>query len=73
MSDKATFFSWLNLRRKGLEQVKACVEGGQHDDACEQLLSYYRTRKGINYYDGWDNRKLDLDYDTNVFCLDVPL
>ena len=63
-NDKAAFFSWLNLERKGIEKVKKAVQVKQYDRAAEELLLYFRNRKGINYYDGWENRTLNPNYDT---------
>jgi len=64
MTHKQTFFSWLNLENQGLEKVKANVEQKNYDKAAEELLNYYRTRKNVNYYDGWDKRELTPSYDT---------
>jgi len=63
--DKAKkFFTCLNLEKKDLEQVKENVEQKKYDKAAEELLYYFRNRKGVNYYDGWEKRILKSNYDT---------
>ena len=64
MKQYETFFSWLNLDRKGLEQVKQAVQQQDYAAAASELLTYYRTRQGIHYYDGWDKPAGPVDYDT---------
>ena len=46
-NDKATFFSWLDLGREGLEKVSQAVEQTDYDLAAAELLTYFRNRKGI--------------------------
>ena len=62
--NKACFFELLNLERDGLGAVKAQVQKQDYDAAAKALLDYYRNREGINYYDGWDRRVMNADYDT---------
>ena len=64
MDDKSIFFTLLNLEKQGLEQVKKNVEQKNYENAAEELLTYYRNRKGINYYDGWEKQALNPRYDT---------
>lgn len=64
IDDKSVFFTWLNLERNGLEKVRKAAELKDFDLAAKELLAYYRNRKGIHYYDGWNNRTLNPDYDT---------
>ncbi|MGA2061569.1 MAG: alginate lyase family protein [Thermoguttaceae bacterium] len=54
----------LDLERDGLQQVKQQTAQKNFDQAVKELLHYYRNRKGINYYTGWDKRELNLKYDT---------
>ncbi|TWU36471.1 Heparin-sulfate lyase precursor [Novipirellula aureliae] len=64
MQDIKTFFSWLDLDRKGLEAVKAEVERNNDDAAAEALLAYFRTRDNVTYYDGWEKPKPGTPFDT---------
>jgi hypothetical protein len=64
MNDPGLFFRWCNLEHPGLEQVKAGAEAGRYAAAAEALLTYYRERRDVHYYDGWETRKLDPQYDT---------
>lgn len=59
------FFEQLDLEKAGLEKVKNSIEKAEYDKAGQQLLDYYRNRNIVNYYDGWDNRKLVPNYDTS--------
>jgi hypothetical protein len=63
-SDYPSFFTYLDLKRPGLEKVQAAVQVGELDRAAEELLRYYRTRAGIAYYEGWQNRQPGPGYDT---------
>lgn len=58
------FFSWLDLDRKGFQRVKEKVQQKDYAGAGEALLFYFRSRTGIHYYDGWDNRTPNPDYST---------
>jgi hypothetical protein len=60
----SSFFTCLDLNRPGLEKVRSAVQAGALDTAAEELLRYYRTRTGVAYYEGWQNRQLRPDYDT---------
>jgi len=62
--DYAAFFGWLDLQRPGLERVRAAAEAQEFEMAAEELLRYYRTRTGIAYYEGWQNRRHNPDYST---------
>lgn len=42
-----SIFTALNLDYKGLERVKQEYNAGNYDKAAAELLSYYRSRKGI--------------------------
>jgi hypothetical protein len=61
--NKKKFFTWLDLDRKELKKVKAKVEQKKYDKAAEKLLEYFRNRKVMNYYDGWEKRIINPDYD----------
>lgn len=52
------FFSALNLEFPGLENVKRFYEGGQIQEAKQQLLHYYQTRSQVKYL--FDYRQLPL-------------
>jgi len=62
--DYRTFLTKIDVQRPGLESVRASVEASDWENAAEALLCYYRTRTGIAYYGGWDNRRLNPAYDT---------
>jgi hypothetical protein len=47
-----------------LQLVKEQVAQKNYAKAAEELLRYFRNRKGINYYNGWDKRELNPRYDT---------
>ncbi len=64
MNKKKKFFTWLDLDRKDLQKVKEKVKQKKFDKAEEELLDYYRNRKVVNYYDGWDKHISNPDYDT---------
>lgn len=64
MKELETFFSLLDLEREGLEGVKELSAQKKFPDAAEALLGYYRKRKGINFYDGWEERPLGQEFDT---------
>ncbi|HVM61338.1 MAG TPA: alginate lyase family protein [Verrucomicrobiae bacterium] len=64
MNSYSSFFTWINTDRPGLEHVRAKADARQFEEAAEALLAYYRTRKGVNYYNGWDRRELNSQYDT---------
>lgn len=59
------FFSWLDLERKGLETVKEYVQNGDYSSAASALLVYFRHRRGICYYDGWEKPSRPVSYDTS--------
>jgi len=46
----AEFFAAINLDYPGLEKVKAAVAVGDSAKAKEELLSYYRRRKSVNWF-----------------------
>ena len=64
VNKKAAFFSWLSLESKGMEKVGEAAERRDYVLAAVELLAYFRNRVGVNYYDGWDDRTLNPDYDT---------
>ncbi len=65
MDKTSTFLGWLDLERDGLRQVKEKASQNKSAEAAEELLRYFRIRKVVNYYDGWDKRELNPRYDTS--------
>ncbi len=65
MDKTSTFLGWLDLERDGLRQVKQNASQNKSAEAAEELLRYFRIRKVVNYYDGWDKRQLNPRYDTS--------
>lgn len=63
MIQNETFFSWLDLERDGLERVKEHVSQSNYQEAGNALLSYFRSRKNVAYYDGWERPAAGSDYD----------
>lgn len=64
MQDAATFFGWLDLDRDGMAAVKEAVVQQNYNKAAEALLSYYRSRDHVNYYDGWEKPEPGTPFDT---------
>ncbi len=63
MKQHETFFSWLDLERDGLEQVKEHVSQEKYQEAGKALLDYFRKRKNVVYYDGWERPATETGYD----------
>lgn len=63
MNKLEKFLGLLDLDREGLEEVKELTDQKKYPEAAEALLGYYRKRKGINYYDGWEDRPLGKEFD----------
>jgi Heparinase II/III N-terminus/Heparinase II/III-like protein len=64
MQQVEAFFGWLDLNRDGLEAVKASVEQNDYNKASEALLTYYRLRDNVTYYDGWERPDPGAPFDT---------
>lgn len=65
MKQHEVFFSWLDLERDGLGQVKGHVSQKNYPEAGKALLSYFRSRRNAAYYDGWQRPATGNGYDTS--------
>lgn len=64
MKNNELFFSWLDLDKKGLEAIKEHVNRQDYKGAGAALLSYFRNRRSVHYYDGWEKPSILMQYDT---------
>ncbi|HUX59345.1 MAG TPA: alginate lyase family protein [Bacteroidales bacterium] len=64
MNKMEKFFSLLDLNKEGLESIKKQADQKNYEKAAAELLTYYRNRSGIHYYDGWERPAIDPDLNT---------
>lgn len=60
--DDVSFFARLELKRRGLADVKKAAAGRDYESAKSRLTAYFRTRNEPKFHFGWKDRERILSF-----------